>query len=53
MLGRAFARAVRQEINASQQAASRAGGGQSGASRAEANMKVNKTLTEEFFGHRL
>ncbi len=40
ILGRAFARAIRQEINASQQAAQRAGGGQTGASRAEANMKV-------------
>ena len=48
ILGRAFARAIRQEINASQQAAQRAGGGQTGASRAEANMKVGFKKSNDF-----
>ena len=40
VIGRAFARAVKQEYAASQEAASRAGGGKSGATRVEANLKV-------------
>lgn len=41
VIGRAFARALRQEYEASQEAARRAGGGRAGASRAEANLKVS------------
>lgn len=40
VIGRAFARALKQEYQASQEAARRAGGGKSGASRVEANLKV-------------
>lgn len=40
VIGRAFARALKQEFAASQAAANRAGGGKSGASRVEANLKV-------------
>ena len=42
VVGRAFARALKQEYQASQEAAKRAGGGQAGASRVEANLKVCK-----------
>lgn len=37
--GRAFARALKQEYAASQEAAKRAGGGQAGANRAAANLR--------------
>ncbi len=40
VIGRAFARALKQEYQASQEAAKRAGGGKAGASRVEANFKV-------------
>jgi import inner membrane translocase subunit TIM16 len=40
VIGRAFARALKQEYQASQEAAKRAGGGKAGASRVEANLKV-------------
>lgn len=44
VIGRAFARALKQEFAASQEAAKRAGGGKAGASRAEANLKVGTKL---------
>lgn len=43
VIGRAFARALKQEYQASQEAAKRAGGGRAGASRVEANLKVSCT----------
>ncbi|XP_067012197.2 mitochondrial import inner membrane translocase subunit Tim16 [Anabrus simplex] len=46
VVGRAFARALRQEFAASQEAARRAGGGQQGASRAAANARSGITLEE-------
>lgn len=46
VIGRAFARALRQEIAASQEAARRAGGGAKGAQRAAANAKTGLTLDE-------
>ncbi|OXU24829.1 mitochondrial import inner membrane translocase subunit Tim16 [Nasonia vitripennis] len=46
MVGRAFARALRQEIAASQEAARRAGGGQQGSNRVAANTRTGVTLDE-------
>lgn len=46
IVGKAFARAVRQELNASQEAARRGGGGRAGAKRAQANAKTGITLEE-------
>ncbi|BES99275.1 Mitochondrial import inner membrane translocase subunit [Nesidiocoris tenuis] len=46
VVARAFARAVRQEWAASQEAAKRAGGGQRGANRAAANSRTGMTLEE-------
>lgn len=46
MVGRAFARALRQEIAASQEAARRAGGGSQGSQRVAANTKTGVTLDE-------
>jgi import inner membrane translocase subunit TIM16 len=46
VIGRAFARALRQEFAASQEAARRGGGGQKGASRAAANARTGITLEE-------
>ncbi|XP_046988658.1 mitochondrial import inner membrane translocase subunit tim16-B-like [Schistocerca americana] len=46
VIGRAFARALRQEFAASQEAARRGGGGQQGTSRAAANAKSGITLEE-------
>ncbi|XP_053695171.1 mitochondrial import inner membrane translocase subunit tim16 [Sabethes cyaneus] len=46
IVGRAFARALKQEIAASQEAAKRAGGGQKGQSRAAANLRTGMTLEE-------
>ena len=43
VIGRAFARALKQEFAASQEAAKRHGGGQAGSSRVEANLKVRYT----------
>lgn len=40
IVGRAFARALKQEISASQEAAKRAGGGQQGQNRVAANLKT-------------
>ncbi|XP_067619999.1 mitochondrial import inner membrane translocase subunit Tim16 [Eurosta solidaginis] len=45
-IGRAFARALKQEIAASQQAARRAGGGPQGEKRAEANARAGMTIEE-------
>lgn len=45
-VGRAFAKALKQEIQASQEAARRAGGGQQGQNRAAANAKTGMTLEE-------
>ncbi|EDV94944.1 mitochondrial import inner membrane translocase subunit Tim16 [Drosophila grimshawi] len=45
-IGRAFAKALRQEINASQEAAKRAGGGRQGDQSAESNMRTGMTLEE-------
>ncbi|XP_055849305.1 mitochondrial import inner membrane translocase subunit Tim16 [Episyrphus balteatus] len=45
-IGRAFAKALRQEIQASQEAAKRAGGGQQGQNRAAANARTGMTLEE-------
>lgn len=41
-IGKAFARALKQEYAASQEAAKRAGGGKAGDQRAEANAKSGK-----------
>ncbi|CAG0887108.1 unnamed protein product [Cyprideis torosa] len=46
VIGKAFAKALRQEINASRQAAAQAGGGRQGAQRAAANMRTGMTLDE-------
>lgn len=46
VIGKAFARALRQEIAASQEAARRAGGGQQGARHVAANTKAGLTLEE-------
>lgn len=46
VVGRAFARALKQEISASQEAAKRAGGGPEGARRAAANASTGVTLEE-------
>lgn len=46
VVGRAFAKAVRQEIQASQQAAKQRGGGQAGAKTAAANSLAGMTLEE-------
>ncbi|XP_073819607.1 mitochondrial import inner membrane translocase subunit Tim16 [Musca autumnalis] len=45
-IGKAFAKALRQEIAASQEAARRAGGGRQGEKRAEANARTGMTLEE-------
>ncbi|XP_076631839.1 mitochondrial import inner membrane translocase subunit Tim16 [Colletes latitarsis] len=46
VVGKAFARALRQEIAASQEAARRAGGGRKGAQHAAANSRTGITLDE-------
>ena len=46
VIGKAFARALRQEFAASQEAAKRAGGGTKGAQRAATNAKTGITLEE-------
>ncbi|XP_029172336.1 mitochondrial import inner membrane translocase subunit Tim16 [Nylanderia fulva] len=46
VVGKAFARALRQEIAASQEAARRAGGGRQGAQHAAANTRAGITLDE-------
>ncbi|XP_023949205.1 mitochondrial import inner membrane translocase subunit Tim16 [Bicyclus anynana] len=46
VVGRAFARALQQELRASQEAAKRAGGGPEGARRAAANASTGLTLEE-------
>lgn len=46
VIGKAFARALRQEIAASQEAARRAGGGRQGAQHVAANTKTGLTLDE-------
>ncbi|XP_067663887.1 mitochondrial import inner membrane translocase subunit Tim16-like [Haliotis asinina] len=46
VVGRAFARALKQEYAASQQAAQRAGGGRKGARRAAADTATGMTLQE-------
>ncbi|MPC11682.1 Mitochondrial import inner membrane translocase subunit Tim16 [Portunus trituberculatus] len=46
VVGRAFARALKQEIAASQQAAQRAGGGAAGARHSATNQKLGMTLEE-------
>lgn len=46
VVGKAFARALRQEIAASQEAAKRAGGGPEGAKRAAANASTGLTIEE-------
>lgn len=46
VVGRAFAKAIRQEYAASQEAAKRAGGGQQGATRAAANARTGITVEE-------
>lgn len=46
VVGKAFARALRQEIAASQEAARRAGGGSRGAQHVAANTKTGVTLDE-------
>ncbi|XP_051156646.1 mitochondrial import inner membrane translocase subunit Tim16 [Leptopilina boulardi] len=46
VVAKAFARALRQEIAASQEAARRAGGGERGAQRAAANAKTGISLEE-------
>lgn len=46
VVGRAFARALKQEIAASQAAAQRAGGGAAGARHSAANQKLGMTLEE-------
>lgn len=47
-VGKAFAKALRQEIQASQEAAKRAGGGQRGNQRAAANAKSGKFRTKQW-----
>lgn len=46
IVGRAFARALKQEYVASQEAAKRAGGGQKGQNQVAANLKTGLTLEE-------
>ena len=46
VIGKAFARAVRQELNASREAARRGGGGKTGAKRAQENIRSGITLEE-------
>jgi import inner membrane translocase subunit TIM16 len=46
VIGRAFARALRQEFAASQEAARRGGGGEKGANRAAANARTGITVEE-------
>lgn len=46
VVGRAFARALKQEFAASQEASRRGGGGQQGASRAAANARSGITVEE-------
>jgi len=46
VVGRAFAKALRQEIAASQAAAARAGGGKQGAETSASNLKLGMTLEE-------
>ncbi|EGK96712.1 mitochondrial import inner membrane translocase subunit Tim16 [Anopheles arabiensis] len=46
IIGKAFTRALKQEIAASQEAAKRAGGGQKGQNRAAANLRTGMTLEE-------
>ncbi|GAB1860193.1 Mitochondrial import inner membrane translocase subunit Tim16 [Camponotus japonicus] len=46
VVGKAFARALRQEIAASQEAARRAGGGRQGAQHAAANTRTGMSLDE-------
>ncbi|CAB3238492.1 unnamed protein product [Arctia plantaginis] len=46
MVGRAFARALKQEIAASQEASKRAGGGPEGTRRAAANASTGLTIEE-------
>jgi len=46
VVGKAFARALRQEIAASQEAARRAGGGRQGAQHVEVNTRTGITLEE-------
>jgi len=46
VVGKAFARALRQEIAASQEAARRAGGGRQGAEHVAANTRTGLTLEE-------
>ncbi|XP_011165219.2 mitochondrial import inner membrane translocase subunit Tim16 [Solenopsis invicta] len=46
VVGKAFARALRQEIAASQEAARRAGGGRQGAQHVAANTRTGLTLEE-------
>lgn len=46
VIGKAFARALRQEIAASQEAARRAGGGRQGAQHVAANNRTGLTLDE-------
>jgi len=46
VVGRAFAKALRQEIAASQAAAARAGGGKQGAESSASNLKLGMTLEE-------
>lgn len=43
IIGKAFTRALKQEIAASQEAAKRAGGGQQGQNRAAANLRTGTT----------
>ncbi|XP_034117059.1 mitochondrial import inner membrane translocase subunit Tim16 [Drosophila albomicans] len=45
-IGRAFAKALKQEIAASQEAAKRAGGGRQGDKSAESNLRTGMTLEE-------
>lgn len=46
VVGKAFARAVKQEFAASQEAAKRAGGGKKGAERAAQNLRAGITVEE-------
>jgi len=46
VIGRAFAKALKQEYAASQEAARRAGGGRQGSNRAAANARTGMTLEE-------
>jgi len=50
VIGKAFAKALRQEVAASNAAASRAGGGKAGAASAESNLKVTYII-HFFFLH--